>query len=404
MEKNNNLESKIITLNFKQKNYQFSTELIKPVNTFYSEVCAYLQINPNKFNLYYNNQKLTLNSSNDIILSNIIGSNNEPFFKITQKKTKTPLKINLRYDSINSNPINPSTSRKNNLPNFLTISNNIKNKGIVNKRYKDESHYDKNNGNGNVGVVISQIQSVQDIANILENFNNKQNSKDLNLKTNNNFSKKEGILTVLGNNSVRIDFQTEMVLNEFISYISFMKYENSYFKNINIKKDNASIARNIRNVSLSQKNMHSYLHNFNKKYNYNNVYSPQNYNKNVKININDVIKALKQNELNHDCYHGLSLKRDGEDEIITDYYKQQSFLRNSSPYISENEKRILEDKENKKHFLDKHKQFVTSVGKYSMKPNFIPNYVGMTPSENPKTHEFRNVDKKKWITNKGFNV
>ena len=39
-----------------------------------------------------------------------------------------------------------------------------------------------------------------------------------------------------------------------------------------------------------------------------------------------------------------------------------------------------------------------------MKPNFIPNYVGMTPSENPNNHEFRNVDKKKWITNKGFNV
>jgi len=57
-----------------------------------------------------------------------------------------------------------------------------------------------------------------------------------------------------------------------------------------------------------------------------------------------------------------------------------------------------------KHFFDKHKNFITSVGKYSMKPNFIPNYVGMTPSENPKNHAFRNVDKNKWITNKGFNV
>ena len=121
------------------------------------------------------------------------------------------------------------------------------------------------------------------------------------------------------------------------------------------------------------------------------------------IKIDDVIRAIKQNELNNDCYHGLSLSRDGEDEIITDYYRQQNFLRNSSPYISENEKRILEERENKKHFF-KHKNFITSVGKYSMKPNFIPNYVGMTPSENPNNHEFRNVDKNKWITNKGFNV
>ena len=116
-----------------------------------------------------------------------------------------------------------------------------------------------------------------------------------------------------------------------------------------------------------------------------------------------MIKAIKKHELNNDCYHGLSLNRDGEDEIITDYYRQQNYLRNSSPYISENEKRILEEKENRKHFF-KNKNFVVSVGKYSMKPNFIPNYVGMTPSENPKTHEFRKVNKNKWITNKGFNV
>ena len=78
-------------------------------------------------------------------------------------------------------------------------------------------------------------------------------------------------------------------------------------------------------------------------------------------------------------------------------------MRNSSPYINEHEKQILEEKENKKHFF-KNKNFVTSVGKYSMKPNFIPNYVGLTPGENPKNHEFRAVDKNKWISKKGFNV
>ena len=52
MEQNNNLISKVIILNFNQNNYQFSTEIIKPLITFYNEVCAYLQINPNNFNLY----------------------------------------------------------------------------------------------------------------------------------------------------------------------------------------------------------------------------------------------------------------------------------------------------------------------------------------------------------------
>ena len=28
-----------------------------------------------------------------------------------------------------------------------------------------------------------------------------------------------------------------------------------------------------------------------------------------------------------------------------------------------------------------------------MKPNYIPNYVGLTLGENPKNHEFRQIDK-----------
>ena len=397
----NNMTSKIITLNFKQNNYQFSTELIKPLNTFYNEVCSYLQINPNNFSLYNNSQKLLTDNKN-ITISQVINSNDEPYFQILPKKQKTKTPNELQFNSITTNE--PYTSRKKVIPNFLTISNNKKKPLFANERYNNNNNFSEYEQH--YGVIISQIPSVQDIENILSNFNKKQNNIiDYNLKTNNNFDKKNGILTVLFNNSVRIDFQDEKLLNEFISYVSFMKYENVYYKNMIIKKDISKIKKSLRNLSYSQKNVRNLLPNFNKKYNYNNnINTLQNEEHNIKININDVIKAIKQNESNKECYHGLSLKRDGEDEIITDYYKQQNFLRNSSPYISDNEKRILEERENKKHFFDKHKNFITSVGKYSMKPNFIPNYVGMTPSENPKNHAFRNVDKNKWITNKGFNV
>ena len=367
----------IITLNFKQNNYQFNSEVIKPLNTFYYEVCNYLQINPNEYNLFYNKTKLPVDNNNQNVysLSSVIGPDKEPFFKIVSKKTKTPIKLNLRYDTISIKELDSFSSRRK--PKILTYS--IKN---IQPRIQSNS----------IGVIISQIPSIKDMNKILNNFNSRQS---------NNNSK--GILTALDKNSVRVDFQDERILNEFISYVSFMKYENDYFKNIIIQKDVSGLKNSQRNLSYSNNNVRSYLHNFNKKYHYNNISTLQN-DRHHNININDVIKALKQNELNHDTYHGLSLKRDGEDEIVTDYYKQQSFLRNSSPYISEDEKRILEEKESKKHFYDQHKNFVTSVGKYSMKPNFIPNYVGMTPSENPKTHAFRNVDKKKWITNKGFNV
>ena len=402
----------IITLNFKENNYQFSTEVIKPLITFYSEVCEYLQINPKNFNLLYNNQKLSTDINKNITLSEIIKSNENPYFQITAKKpkNKTPskLKLKLKYDTIERNGIISKTTRKKKSPNFLTISTKDNNLHLKNNRYNNNNINNfnniNNNNDGSCGVIISQIPSVQDVENILANFNNNQSNNNMRLKTNNNFDKKEGILTVLSNNSVRIDFQDEMILNEFISYISFMKYENNYYRNMNIQKDISKIKNNMRNLSYSHKNVRGFLNNFNKKYDYNNTKMLQNERYNKNININEVIKALKQNELNNDCYHGLSLKRDGEDEIVTDYYKQQNFLRNSSPYISEEEKRILEEKESRKHFFDQHKNFITSVGKYSMKPNFIPNYVGMIPSENPNNHAFRNIDKKKWITNKGFNV
>ena len=100
MKQSNNLQSKIINLNFKENDYKFNTEIIKPLNIFYNEVCAYLQIEPNKFELYYNNKKLSINNKNNITLSNVIGTNDEPFFKIIPKvkKAQTPFKLNLRYD------------------------------------------------------------------------------------------------------------------------------------------------------------------------------------------------------------------------------------------------------------------------------------------------------------------
>jgi hypothetical protein len=401
MQVKNNSSSKIINLSFKQNNYQFSTELLKPLNTFYNEVCSYLQISPNDHDLYYNNKKLTTNYNNsNQTLSDVIQSGTESFFKITQKKSRTPYKLKLRSDTLDVYKSEKSSfsSRKNLQKNFLTLPKKDNKPRVNNMRYINPVNNNYENlGNG---VIISQVPTVQDIQNILQNFNNKQIGS--NLKTNNNFNGKQGALSVLGNNSVRVDFQDEMTLNEFISYISYMKYENAYYKNMIIRKDNSNIKKNRNNFSYSHKDVRIFLSKFNKKYNdFNNKNNAE---QNSKIKINDVIKALKEHELNNDCYHGLCLNRDGENEIITDYYKQQNFLRNSSPYISEEEKRILEEKESKKHFVDQHKNFVTSVGKYSMKPNFIPNYVGMTPSENPNDHLFRSVDKKKWITNKGFSV
>ena len=396
MEKNskNKHQSTVITLTYNDNNYQFSTELIKPVETFYSEICSYLQINPKSFSLYYNSNHISFKSNPNQKISDIIDNNPNSAFKILPKKTKT---INLRYQTIdqvdNSKNNNNIISRNKYNPlsfSSKSVRNNLK---LLtkneNKIFKEKINKDS------IGAIITKYPSVKEVEKILEDFN----------MNNMHFPNKRGVMINLGNDSLRVDFNNEAYLNEFISYVSFIKYENPHFKNLTIKKDVSNMKLNKKGIS--NKLLPNIIQNFDKKYDYMN----NNLSKSVakpskmklKIKINDVIQALKHNELNKDTYHGLTLDLKGEDEIITDYYQQQSFLRNSSPYITEHEKQILEEKENKKHFF-KHKNFVTSVGKYSMKPNFIPNYVGLTPGENPKNHEFREVDKNKWMNKKGFNI
>lgn len=196
MDKKNISPEIIITLNFNQNNYQFNSEVIKPLNTFYYEVCNYLQINPNEYNLYYNKTKLPVDNNNQNIysLSSVIGSDREPYFKIVSKKTKTPKKLNLRYDTLSTKELDSFSSRKK--PKILTYST------------KNLQPIIQSNS---IGVIISQVPSIKDMNKILNNFNSRQSNNNL-----------KGILTAIDKYSVRADFQDERVLNEFISYVSFL--------------------------------------------------------------------------------------------------------------------------------------------------------------------------------------
>ena len=379
-------KSVVVSLTFNDNNYQFSTELAKPVETFYNEVCSFLKLEPKQYTLKYNSKQISSLRSSNLTISEIIEQNPNSNFRIIPRKTKT---MNVRYQTLETNESNNLNKINNN---FNSKTKNIKNlmtiqeKKNFNENYKD-----------NISAIITNFPSVKEVEKIMEDFN----------INNIHFPNKKGLITNLGNDSLRVDFNNEAYLNEFISFVSFIKYENPHFKSLKIKKDYTNIKKNRKGISNMNIPHIMQNNNFNKKYNYNplskSAAKPLRSKLKLKIKIDDVIKALKYNEVDKDTYHGLRLKRDDEDEIVTDYYQQQNFLRNSSPYITEHEKHVLEEKENKKHFLY-NKNFLTSVGKYSMKPNYIPNYVGLTPGENPKNHEFREVDKNKWINKKGFNA
>lgn len=89
-----------------------------------------------------------------------------------------------------------------------------------------------------------------------------------------------------------------------------------------------------------------------------------------------------------------------KEKILENYYKNsvnskiiKVFLRNASPYMSEEDKQHHEYKENKQRWISK--DFV----KYSAKKyQFIPNYINLDEFKNsPLNHKFREVDKKKWV-------
>ena len=80
-------------------------------------------------------------------------------------------------------------------------------------------------------------------------------------------------------------------------------------------------------------------------------------------------------------------------------YKGVSYL----PFLNPDERYYREKLLDKKNWLDK-KGFMVSVGNYKMGGNshFIPNYVTATPSKSPLCHNFRDIQKDKWVNKKGF--
>ena len=199
--------------------------------------------------------------------------------------------------------------------------------------------------------------------------------------------------------TVKIQFPNEQILNGYKTYILYLKYEDQKFKQILVKKEN--LFKTIKKIKLKSLNL-SGTSNTERA-------TDLIENKDKKIIVKNIIKLYQHNKLQYKndnssfSFNTLGLKKstDGSDKLIVNYYKNQRYLRNSSPYFSEEDKRLQDERESRKKFMTP-KGFCVSVGKYSFPPKYISNYVQMTPSENPLTYRFRPVNKLKWMTKKGF--
>ena len=296
--------------------------------------------------------------------------------------TKESSKKRLEIPSISNKKINARVLSENSLtPKKKLIKDANKSKSTQNlvlKAINDLSLY------------ITNIPSLKDIKKTIDDYYQKNKLKSNKIPT--------PFISPVNFSTVKIEFPNEEILNGYKTYILFLKYENPKYKQIVVKKDN--LFKTIKKIRLKSLNLSD---NSNTE-----RLLDLNENKEKKIIVKNIIKLYQHNRLKYKndnssfSFNTLGLKRsDGSDKLIVNYYKNQQYLRNSSPYFSEEDKRIMDERENRKKFMTP-KGFCVSVGKYSFPPKYISNYVQMTPSENPSTYRFRPINKLKWMTKKGF--
>ena len=292
------------------------------------------------------------------------------------KRYKTKETITSKNESI------PSISNVNTSNNIRLYTNSSIPKKRLIKRYNLSSDSMPLKAINDLSLFISNIPSFNDIKQTIDDYyiKNDLNNKKVPLP----------FISQINAITIKIDFPNEKILNGYKTYISFLKYQNPKFKQIIIKKEN--LYKTIKKIKLNSNKINNILNESKEK----NILV-----KNIiKLYQHDKSKYIKDNSTF--SFNSLSTKKfNDNDKLIINYYKNQDFLRNSSPYMSEEDKRIISEREKKKKFLTP-RGFCCSVGKYSCPPKYISNYVQMTPSENPSTYRFRPVNKLKWITKKGF--
>ncbi len=251
--------------------------------------------------------------------------------------------------------------------------------------------------NNNYKIIINNPINLNEINQYLINFYNQ-----------NRISNNQSSINILKNNIIEIKFNNFYFANDFLNILNNIKLSSSNYKNMNFKlvKDSNKI-NIINNTEPTNKKSRNKI-----KLNYlnssikNNETNP---NISFKLNLNNINYNYMDNKLfnSYNNYNNVKdiiidpITEKENKKLIYNYFKNQVYIRNSSPYIDNYEKKKEEEKKNKEKFLY-HKNFFTSVGHYSMKPYYIKNYVSQTPSESPLNYKFRKTNKSKWIIKKGF--
>lgn len=202
------------------------------------------------------------------------------------------------------------------------------------------------------------------------------------------------IIKLLLEKKYRIRFTKPVLANEFIQFYKIMNSKKIDSRiEMGLKLPNIKFRKNISSEFVLEKN---------RKENVLNNVIKQNH-KDSLISDRTVKSGL---DIYHPCYikqlNSIQTTKRGRNKIklVKSSYKGVFKL----PFLNPDERYYREQYLDKKNWVDK-KGFIVSVGNYKMGGfgcNFISNYVSATPSQPPLNHNFREIDKNKWMNKKGF--
>ena len=130
----------------------------------------------------------------------------------------------------------------------------------------------------------------------------------------------------------------------------------------------------------------------------------------INTNNKDSLISFRTVNSGRDVYHPCYLKQINTIQKVKNKkykIKLEKHLYKGSynfPFLNPDQKYYRDKYLDKKNWMDK-KGFIASIGNYKMGgsgSSFISNYVSATPSKSPLIHNFREVNKNKWINKKGF--
>ena len=242
-------------------------------------------------------------------------------------------------------------------------------------------------------VTIEDFPSKNDILKILKEYLEKNKNRNTQYKT------------LIYSNKIIITFFSSEIAFGFLKRINQEIYDNPYYAytncNLKFKKKLNLLNKNNSTPSIINKS----------NYNYKNKYKLSSYNKSdFKNKSYKNLNNDSKNFFSLDSYYNLSTIKSN---IINSYshkhweniYSKAGVITNDgSPYISEEEKYLKERIKDKIKWINK-KGFFNFVGKASSNKSYvIKNYVVQTPSLPPILHNFRPINKSKWIIKDDFKV